>query len=64
MSLHTHTHARARARTQTSGRKLKIIFLEVLDYSEYSDISKKKKFHENIASSVRKQNVSFFVDCN
>ena len=26
---HTHTH--------TSGRQLKIIFLEVLDYSEYSD---------------------------
>ena len=42
MSLHTHTHTRAR--TQPSGRKLKIIFLEVLDYSEYSDtdISKKK----------------------
>ena len=28
---HTHTH------THTSGRQLKIIFLDVLDYSEYSD---------------------------
>ena len=47
---HAHTH------THTSGRQLKIIFLDVLDYSEYSDTNiRKKKFHENIASSVRKQ---------
>ena len=46
-------------RDYTSGRQLKIIFLEVLDYSEYSytNISKKKMFHKNIASSVRKQKV-------
>ena len=48
----THTH------TQTSGRQLKITFVDVLDYSEYSDTNnskKKKKFDENIASSVRNQ---------
>ena len=39
----THTHTRKHA--HTSGRQLKITFLDVLDYSEYSDtsISKKKK---------------------
>ena len=38
----TYTHARTH--THTSGRQLKITFLDVLDYSEYSDtnISKKK----------------------
>ena len=47
----THT----RPHTHTSGRQLKI-FLDVLDYSKYSDtsISKKMFFHESIASSVRK----------
>ena len=40
---------RTRTRTHASGRQVKITFLDVLDYSEYSDtnISKKKKFHEN-----------------
>ena len=33
---------------------MKITFLQVLDYSEYSKISN-FFFHENIASSVRKQ---------
>ena len=39
---HIHTHARTH--THTSGRQLKITFLDVLDYSEYSDtnISKNK----------------------
>ena len=41
----TYTHTRARALTHTSTRQLKIPFLDVLDYSEYSDtnILKKKK---------------------
>ena len=49
---HTRTH------THTSGRQLKIPFLGVLDYFEYSDtnISKNFFFHENIAFSMRKQN--------
>ena len=36
--------------THTSGRQLKIIFLDVLDYSEYSDTNISKFFilHENI----------------
>ena len=46
--------------THTSGRMLKIIFLEVLDHSEYSDINISIFFfHENIASSVRKQNSNY-----
>ena len=45
----THTH--------TSGRQLKIKFLDVLDYFEHFDTNISKFFfHENIASSVRKQN--------
>ena len=47
---HAHTH------THTSGRQLKSRFLDVLDYSEYSDTNISKFFfHENIASSMRKQ---------
>ena len=47
---HTRTH------THTSGRQLNITFLDVLDYSEYSDTkSRNFFFHENIASSIRKQ---------
>ena len=51
---HTHTHTPI----HTSGRQLKITSLDVLDYSEYSDANSSKFFffHENIASSVRKQN--------
>ena len=37
----TYTHTRARTHTLTSGRQLKITFLDVLDYSEYSDTRKK-----------------------
>ena len=56
----THTHTC----THTSGRQLKVTFLDVLDYSEYSDtnISKFFFFHENIASSVRKQkSTSYYI---
>ena len=44
ISSHTHT----RSHTHTSGRHLKITFLDVLDYSKYSEtnISKKKIFEE------------------
>ena len=51
---HIHTHAHTH--THASGRQLKITFLDVLNYSEYSDtdISKKKIFTKT-ASSVRKQ---------
>ena len=50
----THTHTRAHA--HTSGRQLKITFLEVLDYSEYSDTNITKiNFCTKTASSVRKQ---------
>ena len=50
-----------RTHTHTSGRQLKITSLDVLDYSEYSDTNISKFFfHENIASSVRKQNYSKF----
>ena len=40
----THAHTYTRTHTHTSGCQLKIKFLDVLDYSEYSDtnISKKK----------------------
>ena len=46
----TYTHTRTH--THTSGRQLKITFLDVLDYSEYSDttyydISNFFFFHEN-----------------
>ena len=34
---HAHTHTHTHTRTHTSGRQLKIKFLDVLDYSEYSD---------------------------
>ena len=53
----THTHTRTH--THKSGCQLKITFLDVLGYSAYSDTKKKKwkkKFHENIACSVRKRN--------
>ena len=47
---HAHTHAHA------SRRQLKIKFLDVLDYSEYSDTNISKFFfHKSIASSVKKQ---------
>ena len=66
---HTHTrilaHTHTRAYTHTSGRQLKIGFLDFLDYSNYSDtnIAKRKIFHENIASSVRKQeSVTFIIE--
>ena len=50
----THTHT---PHTYVSERQLQIIFLDVLDYSECSDTNiSKKKIHENIASSTRKQN--------
>ena len=46
----THTH--------TPGPQLKIIFLDFLVYSEYSDTNISNFFfYENIASSVRKQNI-------
>ena len=59
----THAHTHTRAHTHTSGRQLKIIFLDVLDYSEYSDtdISNFFFFHVNIASSVKKQNFEILV---
>ena len=46
-----------RTNTHISGRQLKIKFLDVFNYYEYSDtnVSKKKNFHDNIASSMRKQ---------
>ena len=48
---------RTRTHTHTSGRQLKIIFFEVLDYSEFSDTNISNFFfHEKIASWVRKQN--------
>ena len=55
---HTHTRAHAHAHTHASGRQLKITFLDVLDYSEYSgtNISKKILFTKT-AFSVRKQNM-------
>ena len=54
---HTHTHTH----THTSGRQLKIPFLDVLDYSEYSDTNiSKKNFFTKTASSVRKQNSLIF----
>ena len=45
---HTHTH------THTSGRQLKITFLDVSDYSEYSDtnISKKKFLSKNVTLRI------------
>ena len=39
-----HIHTRTRTHTHTSGRQLKITFLDVLDYSEYSDTNISKKF--------------------
>ena len=45
---HAHTH------THIFGRQLKIIFLDVLDYAEYSDTDIMIFYNENIASSVRK----------
>ena len=50
--MHTHTHTH----THTSRRQLKITFLDVFDYYEYSDTNISKFFfHDNIVSSVRKQ---------
>ena len=40
----THAHTGTRTRTHTSGRQLKITFLDVLDYSEYSDTNISKFF--------------------
>ena len=49
---HTHTH------TDTSGLQLKITFLDVLDYSEYSDTNiSNKNFLTKTASSVRTQKI-------
>ena len=44
----TYVHTHIRTDTHTSGSQLKIEFLDVLDYSEYSDtnISKKNVFTE------------------
>ena len=51
---HTRTH------THTCRRQLKITFLDVLDYSEYSDTNISNFFfHENIASLMRKKNFKF-----
>ena len=41
---HTHTHTNTHTHTHTSGRQLKIKFLDVLDYSEYSDTNVLKNF--------------------
>ena len=49
------SRARAHTHTHISERQLKIIFLDVLDYSEYSDANIMTFFHENIASSMMKQ---------
>ena len=40
----THTHTRTHAHTYTSWRQLKITFLDVLEYSEYSDTNISKFF--------------------
>ena len=44
-SLKSDTYTHAHTRTHTSGHQLKITFLNVLDYSEYSDtnIANKKQ---------------------
>ena len=47
-----HTHTRTRTHTHTSGCQLKIIFLDVLDYSEYS--------HTNTAMFLFSRKHSFF----
>ena len=41
---YTHAHTRTRTHTHTSGRHLKITYLDVLDYSEYSDTNNSKNF--------------------
>ena len=48
---HIHTH--------TFGCQLKITFLDVFDYFEYSDTNISKKNSRKLASSVRKQNCHF-----
>ena len=54
---HWTSDAHVHTQTHTSGRQLKITFLDVLDYSEYSDTNISNFFfHWNITSSVRKQN--------
>ena len=55
---HTRTH------THTSGRQLKIKFLDVLDYSEYSDTNISKFFFHKKTFSVTKQKQSKLqIDC-
>ena len=54
--LESWAHIQTRTHTRT---QLKIIFLDVLDYSEYSDTNISYFFHKNVASSVRKQNTQF-----
>ena len=49
-STYTHIH------THTSRRQLKLIFLDTLDRSEYSDTDISISFNENIVFSVKKQN--------
>ena len=55
---HTHTRTHAHTHTHTSERQLKITFLDVLDYSEYSDtnISKKKisRKHSFLSEEAKK----------
>ena len=54
---HIRTYAHMYTHIHTSGRQLKIIFLDVLDYSdEYSDTNISNFFFHETASSVRKQN--------
>ena len=55
---YTHTYTHTHSHTPTSGRQQKITFLDVLDYSEYSDTISKKIFFTKTASSARKQNVT------
>ena len=50
--------SRARTHIHTFGHQLKIILLDVLDHSDYSDTNISNIFfHQNIASSVRMQKV-------
>ena len=53
----TYTHAHTHTHTHTSRRQLKITFLDVWHYSEYSDTDiSKKTFFTKTASSLTKQN--------
>ena len=61
----THTYTRTLAHTHTSGRQLKITFLDVSDYSEYSDtkISKKKFFSKTKLPQWGSKNQYTFFSC-